>query len=178
MPLEDLTPDERKALNLGRELLANPEVRMDAFRLAKKANPKLNIAEIDLEDKIAAVNDAALKREGKLEEQLMTERVQRRKSERDAQIIAAGYTVADIEKIIVDEHCSYETAMKIADLQARTGEPTADNIRGGHVVGEAVEMRPEGDWRKLNGAGLRKKSAQVASELISGFRNSRRLAPR
>lgn len=178
MPLEDLTPDERRALNLGRELLANPEVRNDAFRLAKRANPKLNIPEIDLEDRIAASEAAALKREQRLSDDLMAERVQRRKTERDAQIIAAGYTVADIEKIIVDEHCSYETAMKIADLQSRTADPTPDNLRSGHVVGEAVEMRPDGGWHKLNGAGLRKKSAQVASEMISGFRNSRRLAPR
>ena len=171
--LEDLTPDERKAFNLGRLLLGNPEVRRESLRLAKKADPKLNLPEIEFEEQLNQVNEAAIKREQKLADDLMSERVARRQADRNRQIVEAGYKVEDIEAIIVREKCTYETAMKIADLEARTADPGPADVQHGHAVGTPVEMRPEGDWRKLNGAGLRKRSAQIAGEMINNFRGRR-----
>jgi hypothetical protein len=177
--LEDLTPEQLRAFNVGKLLLeSDPEIKRSTLRLAKKANPKLNIPEVDLEDRLDAQDADARKREQKLSDELMAERVARRQSERNRQIEAAGFVVADIEKIIVDEKCGYETALKIAELQARTADPGPADIHHSNPIGMPVEMRPDKDWRKLDGAGLRKRSAQVASEMITGFRNARRPAAR
>lgn len=175
--IEDLSPAELRAFRLGKLLESNPEVRREALRLARKADPKLRIPELELEDRVDAERDARLKSEEKLEHQLMEERVARRKSERDAQIVAAGFTVDEIEKIIVDEKCSYETAMKLAELMKSTAEPSAGEVRTG-APGEPIELRPGEDFRKLgtNVGGLRRLSASIAGQMIDQFRGRRRAA--
>lgn len=166
--IEDLSGQELVQARLGKLLLETPEVRRDVLRLAKKANPKLNLPEVELEERLDAERADAIKREEKLEQQLMEERVARRKTERDAQIRAAGFTVEEIEKIIVDEKCTYETALKLAGLSKQTAEPTAGDVRfGANPPGTPVEMRPDKDWRKLQGSQLRQRSAEVAAEMIN-----------
>lgn len=175
--LEDLTPQQLRAFHLGQELMKNPEIHRQGLRLAKKANPALVLpTEIELEDRIEAVNEAAKGREAKLEEQLMTERVTRRKGERDRQILEAGFTVAEIEALIVEEKCSYETAMKLATAMRQSAEPTAGDYRGGHTQGDPIEIRPEQDFRKAGASGigaLRKLSSKIAGDMINGFRGRR-----
>jgi len=172
--LEGMTQAERRAFLLGQELVKNPEVFREGQRLAKKANPALQIPEIELEDKLAAQEARALERQQKLQDELMQERVTRRQQERNRQIEAAGFEVSEIEKIIVDEKCSYDTAMKLAAAERRSAEPTGGDHRG--AQGSPIEMRPAEDWRKAGAAGLgglRKRSAEVAAEMINNFRGRR-----
>lgn len=176
--IEDLTPAQLREFRLGQELMKDPAIRLQALRLAKAANPALHLPEVDLEDRIVKVTEDAKAREQKLSDELMTERVTRRQNERNAQIREAGFQVADIEKIIVDEKCSYETAMKLAAAERRSAEPTSSHTRGRHQH-EPIEMRPAEDWRKAGSAGtggLRKKSAQVAAEMIDQLRSGQRIA--
>ena len=170
--IEDLSPADLKAFHLGRELMKNPEIHRQGLRLAKQANPALHFTEIELEDKIAQVEDNAKEREKKLADELMAERVERRRAEKNREIIAAGFTPEEIEAIIVAEKCSYATAMKLAAAEKRSAEPTAGDYRGGTPPGTPVEMRPTEEWRKLgtNTGGLRKHSAQVAADMINQFR--------
>jgi len=171
--LEDLTPAQLKAFHLGQELMKNPEIHRQGLRLAKKANPNLHFPEIELEDQIAGVEARAQEREQKLEHDLMAERVNRRKAERDREIVDAGFTVAEIEKIIVDEKCTYETAMKLAAAERRSAEPGPGDYRSGHNQGDPIEIRGDADFRKAGASGLgalRKLSAKVASDMINGFR--------
>lgn len=172
--VEDLTGADLQAHRLGRLLLGNPEVRREAQRLAKKANPALDIPEIEMDDRLAAVEAAAKVREKELSEQITRERVERRHAEMRSKLVADGYDPDAIDKIVVDFGCNYDKARQIADLQARSAEPTSADVRSGHAVGEHVEMRPETDWRKLTGGELRKKSAQIAGDIISEFRNGKR----
>lgn len=178
MSLENLTADELRNFQLGKLLLENPEVAVEAKRLAKKANPKLQIPEIDLQDALAAQAADFQKKLEERDHKDMEHRVAVRKRERDAQIVAAGYTVDEIEKIIVAEKCSYETAMKIADLQRQVAEPSAADYLSGSTPGTPVEMRPGKDWSKLGNGDLRKKSAGIASEMINEMRKTRRQVAR
>jgi hypothetical protein len=174
--VEDLTGADLQAHSLGKLLQQNPEVYREAQRLALKVNPKLRIPEIELEDQIAKSEAKNKERTDKLEEELIAERVARRKTERDAQIAALGLEIAEVEKIIVDEKCSYETAMKLAQLQRQTAEPTAGDHNFVNAPGTPVEMRPEGDVRKLSGASLRRWSADQAHKMIDQLRGQRRVA--
>lgn len=179
MSLEDLSPEQARAYNLGKLLLETPEVRRETLRLAKKANPKLNIPEVELEERLDQERTEAISREQKLETQLMEERVARRKSERDAQIIAAGFKVEDIEAIIVREKCTYETAIKLAGMERQLAEPSSPDLQPVNAPGTPVEMRPGKDWGKLSAGDVRKKSATIAAEMINEFRGrTRRTAAR
>jgi hypothetical protein len=174
--VEDLSGAELQAFQLGKLLLGNPEVRREAQRLAKKANPALQIPEIELEDRVTAERTERLASEKKLEEALMGERVARRKSERDAQIVAAGFTVEEIEKIIVDEKCSYETALKIAAMMRQTAEPTPPDVRHGTAPGEPINLRPGEDWKKLDRSGAKTLGLKLAHEMVDDLRKTRRAA--
>jgi hypothetical protein len=174
--IEDLNPAELKAFQLGRELMKNPEIHREGLRLAKKANPDLRFVEIELEDQIAASDARAREREQKLADELMAERVARRKGERDKQITDAGFTVEEIEAIIVAEKCSYETAMKLARAERQSADPTAADARGGTHQGAPIEIRGDADFRKAGSFGLgalRKLSAKVAGDMINEFRGTR-----
>jgi hypothetical protein len=178
--VEDLTGRDLEAHRLGQLLLSKPEVRREAQRLAKKVNPALHIPELEMEDRIEAARTESKDRADKLETQLIAERVERRRSERAEQCRAQGLDVEEVEKIVVAEKCSYETAMKIAALQRETAAPTNPDTVSGAGAG-AVEMRPDEDWRKAgaNGlAALRKKSADTAREMINGFRKGGRAGAR
>jgi len=172
--LEDLTPDQLRAFNLGKLLLENPEVALEAKRLAKKANPKLQIPEVDIEDRLAAQRTEFQTELERRDQSAMAERVAARKRERDRQIQEAGFTVEEIEKIIVDEKCSYETAMKIAELQQQLATPAAGDVIAGGVPNIPKEMRPEKAWRSLSNGDLRKKSAAIAGEMINDLRSAGR----
>jgi hypothetical protein len=174
--VEDLSGKDLEAFQLGRRLLSNPEARLDAFRIARKIDPNLKVPELEIHDRIAASEEAAVKREKKLEDQLMAERVGNRKRDRDAQIVAAGLEVAEVEAIIVEEKCSYETAMKIARMNRQTAEPTAGDVRSGNVMHQPIEIRPDQEFRKAGGFGsgaLRKLSSSIAGKMIDEFRGRR-----
>lgn len=172
---ENLTPAEAQALRLGSLLLQkNPDIALKAKRLAKEADPTLNIPEVDIDDRMHAVVKPALDRADKLEQELVAERVARRQTERNAQIRERGLKVEDVEKIIVDEKCTYETAMKIAELQARTSEPTPGDLPfRGNPPHTPIDMRPDKDVRKLQGNSLRKWSSDLAHNMVDQLRGRR-----
>jgi len=176
--LEDLTPQQLQAFNLGKLLLENPEVAIEAKRLAKKANPKLQIPEVDIEDRLAAQRTEFQTELDRRDKEAMAERVAARKRERDRQIIEAGYKVEEIEAIIVREKCSYETAIKIADLERQVATPSAADVLSGGIPNIPKEMRPDKDWSKLSAGDVRKRSASIAGEMINEFRTARRQGAR
>jgi len=176
--IEDLSPADAQAHALGKLLLSNPEVANQAKRLAKKANPALQLPEIDLEDALVRERNDSIAREKKIEDQLMAERVERRRAERNTDIVKAGFTVEEIEKIIVDEKCSYDTAMKLAAALRQTAEPSAPDIRSSTMIGEPLNLRPADDWKKLDKAGAQRLGLKLAHEMVDDFRKQRRAGAR
>ncbi len=176
--LENLTPQDRNFLEAGRKLFTHPELRREAQRLYKKAEPTANFPELAIDERIESVEKAARDREAKLEEQLIRERVERRQTERRAQMKDKGYDPEAIEKIIVDYNLSasepekaYDFAMKIADAEKRSAEPTAAEYNAGP---KPVDLRPEKDIRNMSNSQLKNWGANQAAEMISNFRKGRR----
>lgn len=168
---EDLSPSERAALQLGKLLNSNPEVRLAAQRLAKKVDPNLRVPEIELQDQIQVERDARLASEQKMNDQLLRERLERRHEQEERRVVAAGFTMSEIDGIITEYGCKdYDTAMKIATMQAQSAAASTPNVINGGTAHLPIDPRPEKDWRGLDTGALRKKSADMASDIINGFR--------
>ena len=77
--IEDLTPQEQQQLRFGKMLLeANPDMVLEAKKLARKINPNLKIPEVDLEEKLDKERQARAELEDKIEKQRIEDRVRER----------------------------------------------------------------------------------------------------
>ena len=176
--IEDLTPAEQQQLRFGKMLLeANPELVMEAKKLAKKVNPNLKIPEVDLEEKLTAERVEREKLAEQIEKNRIEDRVRERELAAKKKVEDAGFTLEEIEKIVKDENCSIDTALRLAQLQHESGEPGAAEVRG---FPGPRDIRPDADWRKFGtdiGA-LRRHSAEIAhqgiDELLQRARAARR----
>lgn len=179
--IEDLTPAEQQQLRFGKMLLeANPELVMEAKKLAKKVNPNLRLPEVDLEEKLAAERAEREKLEAKIEQRRMEDRVAAREQAALKKIEDAGFTPDDIEKIVKEEKCSLDTALRLATLQRESAEPgAADVFSGGRAsVPGPRELRPDPEWRKLSPADQRKKGAEIAHGMMDDYLRRQRAAAR
>lgn len=175
--IEDLTPAQAQAMRLGEILQKNPDIAMRAKRLAKEADPTLRIPEVELEDKIAQGTKDAAKRIDDLEQRQIANEVAQRREQFRAVCKEQGLDPAEVEKIVVDEKCSTGTAIKLAIASRQTGEASAAEVAAGsNGQGSPIEVRPDAEWRKLGGnlAQLRRKSADVAHEMVNTFRKGTR----
>lgn len=163
--IEDLSPEEAKQLRLGKMLLeANPEIAAEAKRLARKVDPKLRLPEIDLEDKIQAEKKSREEWEQKWEEKQREERFNRRRAEEAQKAREAGFEPDEIEKIVIEEKCSFPTALKLAGLQRESAVPGPALFNTGDPLARTKDG--ETDWRKLSPADQRRKGLQIAHEGI------------
>jgi hypothetical protein len=177
--IEDLTPDQAQQLRLGAILLKNPDVARKAKRLAKEADPTLRIPEIELEDQIAAAGKVQADKIAELEQTVIKQDVERRREKFRADCVERGLKPEDVEKIVVDEKCSTATAIKLAIAMAQTAEPgPGEVVNGPNGPHSPIEMRPDKDWRKLTGNALRRRSADVAHEMVNGFLKLKRAVAR
>jgi hypothetical protein len=176
--VDELNSAQQQALRLGEALLAHPEVRGDVQRLYKKVKPDAVIPELVLEERIEKVREDSDKKLEKFEQQLMEERVARRKAERDAMISKAGFTVEEIEKIMVDRKCTVETAIHIAGLERQTAEPSSPEVRTSTVQGEPLDMRPDKDWKNLSKKQAERKGLTLAHTMVDDFRREQRRTAR
>lgn len=170
MSLENLTPQEEVEHRLGKLLLqSNPEIQMEAKKLARKANPNLRLPEVDLEEKLEAERAARRELEDKIERQRIEDRVAERERKVKEQIEQAGYTLAEIEKIVKDEQLHGEagiaTALKLAQLQREAAAPGAAEITGNYAGPQ--DMRGDADLRKKSPADLRRWSNDTAHEMMN-----------
>ena len=171
--IEDLGPEDLKALKLGKTLMANPELRMETLRLYKRADPKAVIPEIELEERISAAESKNAERVEQLHAEVIAERVARRDAEFKARCQAEGVDVAAVEKWVKENPgLSIDNAIKMVKLEGQSAEPSASEIRSGESAGLPMEIRPVDEFRKLgtNRAGVQRLSASIASQMINEFR--------
>lgn len=167
--LESMTPQERAMFVAGQALFTHPEVAKEAKRLYKKVKPEASFPEIELEDKIAALEKANKEREEKLEEDLRRERLERKHAERHAQLRAKGYDPDTIDKFMVDNKIGdYDIAVKFWEREQQTAEPTAPGI-----ISTQPNLKPEANLLKMGAGALKNWSAQEATKAISEFRGRR-----
>jgi hypothetical protein len=170
--VEELTGADLEAHRIGKALLSKPEIRRQVQRLYKTANPTAVIPELEAEDALIAERDANDKRFRTLEEDNLKLRVKQRETERKEQCAKEGVEYDDVCKLVLEEHCSFETAIKLLKLQQQTAEPTAGEVNGGSAPGTPAELLPGDEFRKAGGnvTALRRVSAKVAGDLINQMR--------
>lgn len=174
MSLEDLSPAELQQLRLGKLLLeSNPEIAMDAKKLARRADPRLRLPEVDLEEKLEAERKARAELEDRIERQRIEDRVTERERAAKKLIEDSGYTPEEIEKIVKDEELHGEagikTALKLAQLQREAAAPGAIEVGGGANHPGPRDMRGDPDWRKLSAGGMRRKASELGHQMIDEF---------
>lgn len=172
MAYEDLTPAQVQQLRLGQLLLeTNPEIALDAKKLARKANPNLRLPEVDLEEKLEKERTARQELEEKLERQRIEDRVTERERQAKRKIEDAGFTLEEIEKIVKDESLhgeqGIETAMKLARLQREAANPGGFDVGGNRT--RPMDMRGDPEWRKLSPGDMRRKAADISHSMIDEF---------
>jgi predicted nucleic acid-binding protein len=178
--IEDLSPEDQRLHRAGALLLkGTPEIAKKAKRLLKEAKPDLQIPEVEMEDAVAAAEGRANKRVEELEAQMVRERAERRHSERVRQLKELGLDQEKVEKLIKDHpNWTYDDAIAFATMERQTAEPTAGEVVAGSVPHLPIELRPDKDWRKLQGNDLRRHSANIASEMITANARARRAGAR
>jgi hypothetical protein len=168
MAVDDLSPDERKALGLGQLLLQakDPAAQEEWKRLARKIKPDLQFPELDLRDQMKSLDDRQAKWEEKQEARSIEDRTARRHEKEDRAAEAAGFTADEIRKLAQDEGIgSFDAALKFATLQRETAEPSADTYGGPTGRGPADVLPP--DWRKMTPAERIRRGQKIAHEGIT-----------
>lgn len=164
--IEELTPEQQKHLKFGEMVLTakDKEIVKAGKRLAQKVNPELRLPELDLEDQIEKEKKAREDWEEKWEEKRREEHYNRRREEEAQRSREAGFDPEEIEKIVVEEKCTFPTALKLAGLQRESALP------GPAAFGSALPLHRtregEVDWRKLSPADRRAKGLEIAHQGI------------
>lgn len=159
--IEDLTPQQLKWLRYGELVLEakDQEVVDAAKRLARKVKPDLHLPEIDLEDKINAEKKAREEWEEKQEDKRRDEHLRQRRAEEAQKSRDAGFDPEEIEKIVIDEKCSFPTALKLASAMRESAVPGPASFSSGLPLNRTQD----GDinWRKLTPADARRKGQEI-----------------
>jgi hypothetical protein len=133
--LEDLSPEQKQELNLGRltkQLLQNPETAETAQRLLMKGDSKLRFPEVTLKDSLSKVREETAEETKELREQ-----VKRLEAERKLEKLHAKVTTAGLElKPVVDlmekhglapTEANYDMAIEVLQTRAALAEPTTSS---------------------------------------------------
>lgn len=127
--LENLTPDQRAKLSFADLLLKNPDVAMEAKRLAKKVNPELRFPDVEQQDAIAAATADLRKKQEEFEVRLTREGIERSQEAQRATLRQHGVDVPALEAFMKEhEIYSYEKAQKIFAQVNRVAPPTPSNL--------------------------------------------------
>lgn len=127
--LEGYSPDEITAMaTVYSQLSTNPQTRELILRAQKALNPKANIPEIDIADRIRAGDASTQKELGEMRQKLLERDARDQiRDERDT-LAKAGYTADEItavEKLMIDEKIpSYATAAKFYRASTTIAAPT------------------------------------------------------
>ena len=175
--LEDLPQGTRDELALlARELSDNPATRKKFLALTREIKPDMPMPELDIENRISAIeasaNDRVSKLEGQLSEEAMRKELQRR---RDA-LKASGKASSDedieaIEKLMLEKGIqSHETAADYFDWmkQAAKPSPVAYNR---NVIDPGAKTQLSPYWKNPVNA-----ARDEAQRAFTDFRKNPRLA--
>lgn len=166
MGIEDLTPQQQKWMRYGEMVLESPdqEVVDAAKRLARKVKPDLHLPEVDLADKIEEERKARKDWEAEQEGKRKESDLQRRRDVEAQRSRDAGFDPDEIEKIVIEEKCSFPTALKLAALQRETAVPGPASWTSGLPLNKTRDG--DFDWRKASPSERTRHSLDVAHQGI------------
>jgi hypothetical protein len=153
--LEDLSPEQKQAINLGnlaKQLLANPETRESAQRLLKKGDAKLTFPELEIKDSVARVREEADEKV-----KVLAAKVQKIEAERALEVLHAKVRDAglELEAVIklMETHGlaptapNYDLAIRVLRQDAALAEPTSDSLRPADIPNFKEMLADPIGWR-------------------------------
>jgi len=162
--LESMSQEERDRLaRFANSLLSNTETSKEARRLAKKLDPNFQTPDLDLDDRINSVREEEAKKRKELEDKLLADQLDRRRSAEHEKIRAAGEDPEYIEKLMTEKRIgSYDTALWIAQKERESSAATPPSMSG--------RLELEGDTAKDFWKDPSKTAAKIAHQVIDDFK--------
>ena len=169
--LEDLTPEQRQELNLGKlakQLLGNPETAEATQRLLMKGDTKLRFPEVELKDQLAKIKEDTHSKTAALEDELKKLRAENKQKDLHAKVSGAGLEVKDVVALLekhgmpsTDEN--YDMAIEVLRSRAALAEPTTSDITPFKIPDTKEMWADPVKWRE-----------QEAAKVIKDIRGSGR----
>jgi hypothetical protein len=173
--LEDLSFETRDELaRLARTLAENPDTRKDFLRLTKKAQPGLNIPELEIEESVtrhASASEARIQMlEAKLQEKdALAELDRRRQSLMKAGKIRSEDEIQEVEKVMLEKGITnHETAADYHRWMKEAAAPTASSFNMNVLDTKARDVL-QGYWKNPQRA-----ARDEAFKALAELRNPRR----
>lgn len=169
--LEGMSADQINGLALlAKNLSDNPETRNDFLKMTKKANPSMSIPEVDIPLNMEAMLQTERTERGKLEKELLKDRVERDVEKRRASLMAdkglSEKDVGEVEKLMVEKGiASHETAADYYKMQQQSARPTPS------FTGHGSHQLPKVDTKDFGGnmaQWSRNEAAKTIHDIRSG----------
>lgn len=134
--LEDLTPEQKQELNLGKltkQLLQNPETAENAQRLLMKGDPKLRFPEVTLKDSLGKVREETAEEIKELRQKLAAQEAERKQEKLHAKVTAAGLELKPVVELmekhgLASTEANYDMAIEVLQTRAALAEPTSSGV--------------------------------------------------
>ncbi|MBV8648468.1 hypothetical protein [Paludibacterium sp.] len=145
-------------VNLGESLVNNPQTREQFLRLAKQANPNLQIPEIATKDsfqtELQKEREARLNLEKQIQERDIRENLQKTRANVQSKFKLNDEQMSSVETLMVEKQIpSYETAAEFLVNQQKAAAPTINRTTDRPMItmpDAAIWSKGVGDKSKLN----------------------------
>lgn len=163
--LENYSEEQRASMARAMHtLLNNSEVSRDTKRLLKKVDPKLQFADLDVDDRIEQFKTEQAEKDRARDEADRVRRANESYEQIRGKVTARGFAVEEVEKVMKDKGiANYDTAMEYIDAQRQLAPSTPDSL---------MTMDMPSNMNDMNKMGLKKfrlnEGAKALSEVIQG----------
>jgi hypothetical protein len=127
--LENLTPEQRAKLSFAELLLKNPDVALEAKKLAKKVNPELRFPDVEQQEAIAAATADLRKKQEEMADQINKDKIERQREAKREDLRRRGIDPDALELYMKENNWwDYDKAEKGFALVNRVAPPTPTNL--------------------------------------------------
>lgn len=162
--LENLTPEQRAELNIGRltkQLLTDPATREQTAKLLQQQDKTLRFPDVDAKEEVRKANEKAREQIAELEKRLLENEARNKLKEHHQKIREAGLDVKMVTELM-DKHGlaptdeNYAFIIEHIQAKAQVAEPTSQGIEPFRVPNikemwnDPVKWREEQGYKVLN----------------------------
>lgn len=162
--LENLTPEQRQELNLGRlarQLLTDPETREQTAKLLQKTDKTLRFPDVEAKDEARKAAEKQQERIAELEKRILDTEARNKLTQYHNKIREAGLDVKAVSELM-DKHGlaptdeNYDFIIEHIQSKAQLAEPTTEQIQPFRVPdvkemwNDPVRWREEQGYKVLN----------------------------
>jgi hypothetical protein len=134
--LENLTPDQRAELNLGRltrKLLTDPDSREQAAKLLQRADSSLQFPDIAAKEEARKIEAKSAEKISELEKRLLERDAREALAKQHDKIRAAGLDVKLVNELmekhgIPPTEAGYDIVIELIQSRAQLAEPTSEQL--------------------------------------------------